>query len=265
VKSLSAARHLAGGLFEALSELGSIRMFPPRDMRASAHRLAGALTSVGRAHDLVVMARGDIPRGRALIVANHASYLDPLAILQVCPAIPLAKREVAQWPIVGSIAEQLGVVFVDRDDPQSRVRALRRVHDLLATGVPVLNFAEGTTTRGERVAPFHRGTFGVAARLGVPVVPVALRYRDPELAWTGGATFLPHYLETCGRKRVVVDLAFGAPLLVRDGEPAERIAARTRFAVENLLRTMPGGPDARVRTDVSPSRLDAVLPTARVA
>jgi len=264
MKALSTARHLAGGLFNALAELGAVRMAPPRDMRAAAHRLAGALGAVGRAHDLQVTIRGEVPRGTALIVSNHVSYLDPLAILSVCPALPVAKGEVASWPIVGPIGGSLGTVFVRRDDPMDRVRALRRIHDLLACGVPVLNFAEGTTTRGDSVAPFWRGGFGVAQRLGVPVVPVVLRYRDPEMAWCDGATFFPHYLRTVGQRRIDVAVVFGSPMHPRTGEAPEAMAARARGVISHVLE-LTRWTDAGLRAQLPSPRPDPVLPATRVA
>jgi 1-acyl-sn-glycerol-3-phosphate acyltransferase len=252
-------------LFDALAELGAARMSPPRDMRAAAHRLAGAVGAIGRAHDLRVGARGDIPRGVALIVSNHVSYLDPLAILPVCPAIPLSKSEVASWPIIGPIGSALGVAYVERADGMARARVLRRVHDLLASGVPVLNFPEGTTTNGIDVAPFIRGTFGIATLSNVPIVPMAIRYRDPSLAWTGGATFFPHYIATAKRASIDVELSFGAPLAVRANESPAYTAVRARAAVVRLLRELQGVTDARERFDVPAARAHALLPTSRVA
>ena len=233
MRAISALRHVGGGLFTALAELGSARMAPPRNARDAAHRLAGALGAVGRSHDLAVTVTGEVPRGVALIVANHVSYLDPLAILPVCPALPIAKGEVASWPLIGPIGAALGVAFVTRDAPTARVRVLRRVHALLAAGVPVLNFPEGTMTAGDKVLPFMRGTFGIAQRLGVPVVPVAVRYRDPASAWCDAATFLPHYVRLAGAPRVEVDLTFGTAMLPRAGEAPEDMAARARNAIRS--------------------------------
>jgi 1-acyl-sn-glycerol-3-phosphate acyltransferase len=142
------------------------------------------------------------------------------------------------WPIVGSIGDALGVTFVTRRDPMARVRALRHSHDLLASGVSVLNFAEGTTTRGDRVLPFWRGTFGIAKRLGVPVVPVAIRYRDPARAWCDAETFLPHYLRTAGQRRIEVSLMFGPAMAPRTGEAPEDMAARARNTIVNTLNRM---------------------------
>lgn len=229
------ARHIGRGLFNALAELGAIRLAPRLASGPAAHRLAGALGTIARAHHLDVQLRGDVPRSAALIVANHVSYLDPVAILPVCPAIPVANDDVRSWPIVGLIGKALGTVFVAREDPIERVRTLRRIHDLLAAGTSVLNFPEGTTTIGEHIIPFWRGTFGIAQRLGVPVVPIAIRYREPAMAWCDGATFLPHYLAVAGRARVEVALTFGAPLHARAGESPEAMAARTRGIIGHML------------------------------
>jgi 1-acyl-sn-glycerol-3-phosphate acyltransferase len=264
---LYAGKHLGLSLFHALAELGAARTSPPRSPRAAAERLSVATTAIARAHDLEVSVRGELPRGRALIVANHVSYLDPIALLPLCPAVPIAKGDVADWPLIGGCARSLGVVFVRRSDPYQRIRALRRIHHLLDRGASVLNFPEGTTTRGDRVAPFWRGSFGVAQGLGVPVIPVALRYRDPELAWCGRATFLPHYLRTVRRPRLEVAIRFGAPMDPRTGETAEAMAARARGTIAYMLETLTWGPrsiDAGTSVRVSPPRTDPVLP-ARVA
>jgi len=259
-----ATHHAGRGLFNALAELGSARTTRPRDSLEAVHRLAGAVGTIARSHELVVTTKGEIPRGRALVVANHISYLDPIAILPHCPAAPIAKAEVVEWPIVGSIAAALGVVFVTRGNKLARARTLRRIHDLLAAGVPVLNFPEGTTTRGDEVRPFWRGSFGVAQRLGVPVVPVAIHYRDHEMAWYGGASFLPHYIKVAARPRIEVTLSFCAPLPARTGELPEDMAARARNVIARALDEM-RNPDARLRRQLSPSRPDPIFPTARVA
>ncbi len=254
--------HTGRGLFDALAELGAARMAPPRDARDATHRLAGALGTIAKAHEMVVDVCGDVPRGPVLLASNHVSYLDPLAILPICPAVPIAKGEVATWPVIGSIGSALGVAFVRRADPMARARVLRRVYDLLCARVPVLSFPEGTTTIGDQVLPFHRGTFGIAQRLGIPVVPVALRYADPALAWTDDAKFVPHYVRTANRPRIDVRVWFGAAMTPRTGELPEDMAARAR---NTIARTLKRWNDATTSIRVSPSRPDPVLPVTRVA
>ena len=265
---LRAGKRLGRSLFHSLAELGSARTRAPEAPRAAADRLSAALATIARVHDLEVRVQGEPPRGCALIVANHVSYLDPIAVLSLCPAIPIAKGDVAGWPLIGSCARGLGVVFVQRDDPDHRVAALRRVHDLLVAGASVLNFPEGTTTRGTSVAPFWRGTFGIAQRLDLPVIPVALRYREPGLAWCGRATFLPHYWRTLRRPRLEVAVRFGAAMHPRAGEPPEAMAARARGTIRYMLETLTWSPrsiDAGASVRISSPRPDPVLPAADLA
>lgn len=259
-----AARHLGRGLFHALAELGEARTSAPRHPRAAAERLSRAVAAIARAHDVDLHVRGDLPAGPALIVANHVSYFDPIAILARCPAIPIAKGDVAGWPIIGGCARGLGVLFVQREQPLHRVRALRRVHATLAAGASILNFPEGTTTRGTHVAPFWRGTFGIAQHLGIPVIPVALRYRDPAVAWFGRATFLPHYWRTVRQPRIEIALRFGAAMHPRTGEPPEAMAARARGTISYMLETL-RWIDAGTSVRISPARPDPVLPARDVA
>jgi 1-acyl-sn-glycerol-3-phosphate acyltransferase len=250
-------------MFTALAELGVARLTPPRDPEDAAARLSAALAAVGDAHDLVVRVTGELPREPAVLASNHVSYLDPLAILSVVPAIPIAKREVADWPVIGGVARALGVTFVDRADPWSRVRALLRVHATLAARTCVLTFPEATTTDGTRVLPFHRGCFGIAARLDRPVVPIAIRYDDPRMAWTDQAAFLPHYLAHAQQARWGVHVMIAPALYARTGEAPERFAARARAVVARMLeRGAERTVDARTRVRVPAPRPDPVLPAA---
>ncbi|HEX3764465.1 MAG TPA: lysophospholipid acyltransferase family protein [Kofleriaceae bacterium] len=262
---LHAGKHVGRGLFHGLAALGSARTAPPDDPCVAAERLSVALAAIARSHDIELQVCGDIPRGRALIVANHVSYFDPVLVLPLCPALPIAKGDVAGWPIIGGVGRGLGVMFVRRTEPMHRARVLHQVHRVLAAGAAVLNFPEGTTTRGVEVAPFWRGTFGIAQRLEVPVIPVALRYRDPTMAWFGNATFLPHYWRTVRRPRVEVSIRFGSPMYPRTGEPPEAMAARARGTIAYMLQNLTWTPrwiDAGTSVRLSSPRPDPVLPAA---
>ena len=186
-----------------------------------------------RHHRLAVMVEGEIPHRPVVLVANHLGYLDPLAILSVIPALPVAKAEVAEWPIVGARAREAGVLFVRRGCAHSGAQVLLGARRALRAGTSILNFPEGTTTRGDGLLPLHRGVFGLAARLGVDVVPVRVRYDAVGLAWVGDATFLPHYLRFAGREHSLVHLRFGAAL-TSAGRAPEALAEAAREAIEAL-------------------------------
>jgi 1-acyl-sn-glycerol-3-phosphate acyltransferase len=177
---------------------------------------------------------GRPPEGPALLVANHLGYFDPMVIGALVACVSIAKRELRSWPLVGRRLGELGVVFVDRADPRSGARALRSMLRAFRVGASVLNFPEGTTSDGRTVLPFRRGAFGVARRAGVPIVPVRIDYDDMRVAWTGDATFLPHYVATLARGRVRAFVSFGEPIAPRADLSARALAEAARYAIEDM-------------------------------
>ncbi len=218
-----------------LGTAGRLRRLGAETARERALLLRDAARRVLELHGVEVQAAGALPLGPAMLAANHVSWLDPLVVASLLPCAPVSKMEVARWPVVGTIARELGVVFVSRGDPRSGALALHAAADALARGVSVLNFPEGTTTEGDDVLPFRSGVFGLAARLGVPVVPVAIRYDPPSLSWVGDATFLPHYLTFAARRRTRAFVRLGAPVVPRPGERSLDLARTTHLAVARLL------------------------------
>lgn len=173
--------------------------------------------------------------GPAVLVANHISYIDPLAILDRFPAYSIAKQEVSRWPLLGSVATQLGMVPYVRGDAFDGARVLLRCEKVLRRGHRVLAFPEGSTTRGARVCRFHRGVFHLARRCGVPVVPIAIRYHSAEAAWVGDATFVPHYVRTTMRPVTRVTLHVRPALDPRHHATARALAEAARCSIEGAL------------------------------
>jgi 1-acyl-sn-glycerol-3-phosphate acyltransferase len=117
------------------------------------------------------------PAGPAVIVANHASYVDALALVATLDADVrfAAKRELARAPVLGWALRRLGTYFVDRVDPASGIEDTRELGAAVRRGERILVFPEGTFTRAPGLSKFHLGAFVVSAATGVPVVPVVLK------------------------------------------------------------------------------------------
>ncbi len=252
----------------------------PRARLAEAHaadRLQRAFRALARSHGVTVDVNGAWPGAPAVLVANHVSYLDPLVIGACRPLAPVAKAEVGPWPLLGAAARRLGTILVDRSCAFSGARALRRGARVLSRGVDVLVFPEGTTTSGRTLLPFELGAFGLAVLGGVPVVPVAIRYEQREVAWTGGATFLPHYLRLAARRELRAHLYIGAPLRAATTRSASErrraacaLAEQARVALLGLLGATSGAPSpenahaSAISHRVPAPRPDAVLSPADV-
>ncbi len=130
-----------------------------------------------------------------LVVANHVSWLDVLVIQSLHPSVFVAKREVGQWPVVGTIAKACGVVFVDRGSPSSAKKMVDDVANALHHGYRVAGFPEGTSSEGHAVSLFHANLFEAAIHRQVHVQPIALRYVDPH---TGALCLTPAFVGEMG-------------------------------------------------------------------
>ncbi|MFE0679443.1 lysophospholipid acyltransferase family protein [Streptomyces sp. NPDC058961] len=112
----------------------------------------------------------------ALVVANHISWLDAVALLAVEPVTVLAKREVGQWPVVGTLARRIGTRFIDRGAVRELPYAVAELTDLLRSGRSVLVFPQATTWCTVAGGRFHRAAFQAAVDAGAPVRPMTVDY-----------------------------------------------------------------------------------------
>jgi lyso-ornithine lipid O-acyltransferase len=203
--------------------------------RHQARTLRDGCRAVLAHHGIEAQVDGQPPVGPALLACNHVSWLDPIVVAAHAACAPISKLDVRGWPLVGALAARLGVIFYERGNRSSGRDVLREAERALDNRVSLLNFPEGTTTEGAGVAPFQRGLVGLALRLGVPVVPVAIRYHPADLAWTGDATFVPHYLRLAARGRSSVRLRFGNPVQPDRHPTAVDLADAVRDQVALLL------------------------------
>ena len=235
-----AGARLAGVGATALAtatRLRRLRGEPGPDARARGRALAlqDASREVLALHGIHAAAAGAQVPVQSVLVSNHVSWLDPLVVAAHVPCVPVSKADVSAWPLIGTLARNLGVVFVSRGDAGSGAQALRSVRAALDAGACVLNFPEGTTSTGDGVLPFRPGLFGLALRTGAPIVPVAVRYEPRSLAWTGDASFIPHYLALASSRGARVSVRFGEPLAPPAGAGAREIAELARDRVAALL------------------------------
>ena len=121
---------------------------------------------------------GPMPRG--LVVSNHISFLDIYAINAAAPAAFVSKDDVLNWPVIGWLSRHTETLFMARGSRQAAHRTREALVEHLSAGHLAALFPEGTTSDGHTVLPFHGALFQSAIDAGVPVSPVALRYRDAQ-------------------------------------------------------------------------------------
>lgn len=165
-----------------------------------------------------VVQEGRIPGDACIIMANHRSYLDVVMIPSRTPLVFVAKASVRKWPIIGWGGDGMKTIWVDRSDADSRKRTRKRIMARIRQGLSVVIFPEGTTTVGPELLPFKPGMFHAVAGGMTPIVPVAIEYENPNIAWVGDDTFIGHFLREFGARRTEVRVCFGEPMTDDDGE-----------------------------------------------
>jgi 1-acyl-sn-glycerol-3-phosphate acyltransferase len=118
------------------------------------------------------------PAGPLLLVSNHVSWVDILALHAVCPCRFVAKADVERWPLLGTLVTGGGTLYVKRESRRDAMRVVHRMVEALKDGDIVAVFPEGTTSDGSAVLPFHSGLIQAAISAGAPVQPVAVQIVD---------------------------------------------------------------------------------------
>jgi 1-acyl-sn-glycerol-3-phosphate acyltransferase len=126
---------------------------------------------------LIVRGLEHLPRESAILVANHSSYLDVVALLAALPRDLrfVAKRELLTTPIVGRVLRKSGHLIVDRVELSRSVADAARVTAAVRDGALVCVFPEGTFVRRPGLLPFRLGAFKAAVEATCPIVPVVIR------------------------------------------------------------------------------------------
>lgn len=190
----------------------------------------GFLRATGMAP--VIEAHDAVPRTHALLVANHASYLDGVVLTAALPGelTFVAKSEFKRQFFAGTLLKRLGALFARRVDPRAGVADTEAQIRAAKEGERIVSFPEGTLTRMPGLLPFHLGAFVVATEAQVPVFPVTICGTRSALR---GGQWWP--------RRVALRVHIGKPL-VASGAGIES-AARLRDAARAAILAKCGEPD----------------------
>lgn len=178
------------------------------------------------------------PPSCGLLVCNHLSYLDVVALAARSPVIFVAKREVRSWVGIGRLVACAGTIFVDRRRRSDVVRAGREIEMAIRQGVTVCLFAEGTSSNGSQVLPFCSSLLAPAITNGWPVTSAGIGYELPggsvenEICYWGEMVFGPHVLNVLSKRSIKVRVRYGAP--VAPGNSRKKLAALLRLKVAQL-------------------------------
>ena len=165
------------------------------------------------------------------------------------PIAFVAKREIAAWPIVGIAARLLRTVFVDRTRRLQTSEVNSEIARRLTEGDPVVLFAEGTSSDGNRVLEFRSALIGAVTQLDIAqqvmLQPLSIGYTHiqglpmgrqlrPLVAWYGDIDFTPHFTQFLRRGAVDVTVTFGQPIPYSGDTDRKKVARKLEDTVRRL-------------------------------
>lgn len=187
-----------------------------------------------------------------MIAANHASWKDIMVLGALADVVFIAKTEVKDWPVFGTLAKLQKSIFVVREEKRKTGEQVGEIATRMADGEIVVLFPEGTTSDGNRLLDVKSSLFGAAAAAlpaapeGVVYVqPVAIaytrvqglpmgRYWRPLAGWPGDVALLPHLIGVLKAGALDIDVSFGEAIPFRQGDSRKHLSA----AIEKSIRKM---------------------------
>ncbi len=169
-----------------------------------------------RALNIQVLFQG-FPPTKGMLVTNHLSYLDIMAISYVLPSTFLSKAEVQKWPFIGLLTQFAGTLFVRRERKSDLHALTKAFSDVWKQDSIIVMFPEGTSSDGDAILPFKSSLLKPACDESQLITPAHLRYdcEDGDLKedvyfWKD-MTFAPHLLRLLSTRSVKASITFGEP------------------------------------------------------
>ncbi len=201
-----------------------------------------------------------------LLVSNHISWTDIIAVGSVADVTFVAKREVGEWFFVGMMARLQKTIFVDRTRRSDAGRTSREMGAHMAGGNAVLLFAEGQSDIGTHVLPFRSALVGAAQHAmmdagadEVMIQPLTIAYTRLQglpvsrnerslIAWIKSKSVKQNIVEILSGPVKDVTVAFGTPRPLRETDNRKAVTKAAEDDVRAMLVALNRGQKLPVST-----------------
>lgn len=164
---------------------------------------------------VIVRGKENIPTDTAVLyVGNHRSYFDVVLTLNHFPGITgyVAKVEMLRYPLLNLWMKNIHCLFLDRSDIKKGMKTILAGIEDVKSGISLCIFPEGTRNKTpDTFLPFHEGSFKIAEKGGVPVVPMTI---------VNSAGIFEDHLPKMKKATVIID--FQKPIMISELDKATR-------------------------------------------
>lgn len=156
-----------------------------------------------------------------LLVANHISWMDIIALDSIIASRFVSKDDVLRWPVIGLLPKWSGTFFLQRGSASAVGRINKEIQHALTDSSTVAVFPEGATQDGRKVHRFYSAILQAGIDADVPVQAVAIRYvrngkRDEIASFVGNISFPAHAMGVLKAPSTNVYFHFCEPIIAHD-------------------------------------------------
>lgn len=179
----------------------------------------------------------NVPKDTAVLyVGNHRSYFDVVMTYVRVPRPTgyIAKKVMNKYILLNNWMRNLHCLFLDRDNIKQGLKTILEAVELAKEGISICIFPEGTRNREkDTFLPFHEGSFKIASKAGIPVVPMTI---------VNSAALFEDHLPFIKKSKVIIE--YGKPIYINEldaenkkhpGEYVQGIIKETYFKNKALL------------------------------
>jgi 1-acyl-sn-glycerol-3-phosphate acyltransferase len=186
------------------------------------------------------------PDQGALIIPNHISYLDVLAIQSVFPSKFVTSNDIGQTFFLGHLCKIGGCLFVNRKSKKDLLKNIDQISSELNRGSRIVLFPEGTTSPGDRLLPYKSSLLEAAVRSRSMVYPLCIRYTKLDgsplipsqydiFAWYGSMAFFPHLWQLMQIKSLHIEIRTAEPVPFRYHKSRKTLTSNIREITSHLF------------------------------
>jgi 1-acyl-sn-glycerol-3-phosphate acyltransferase len=144
------------------------------------HRVVQIVESVGGKVNISGLEAVSRQPGPVVFIANHMSLLEALALAGIGLSFKrvtfVIKEELRHYPVIGHFMRALKLIAVSRQNPREDLKqVMRKGSEFISNGGSIFIFPQATRSVEFNIQAFNTLGVKLAARAGVPVIPVAVK------------------------------------------------------------------------------------------
>jgi 1-acyl-sn-glycerol-3-phosphate acyltransferase len=141
------------------------------------------------------------------------------------PIIFIGKDSIKKWPFIGSWLLAMDGLLLDRSSARAGLQTILKAIELIKNGNSCIIYPEGTRSKDKEMLPFKQGSFKLASKTGVPIIPISI---------LGTADVFEN--NKVNLKPETVYLNVGKPILLSDLSTEDQ--AKSAVYVQNVINEM---------------------------